>query len=239
MISFIVPAHNEELWIGKCLDSIHDSMESIAQPYEVIVVDDASTDATPQMALQSAKVIHVQYRKISAVRNEGARAACGEILFFVDADTKANVQIVSAALDAIHSGSVGGGCIPELDGPVPLWGWIIHRIAVFGGRLFRIVGGCFLFCTRESYLATGGFSEELHAGEDIEFVAALKKIGRFDIPKEPVITSASKLDVVGPFQVISLLLTICVRGHKYDTPWVRDILYGKRAQQCRRPGNVA
>ena len=39
MLSFIVPAHNEELWIGKCLSSIRTTMEKLAEPYEVIVVD--------------------------------------------------------------------------------------------------------------------------------------------------------------------------------------------------------
>ena len=159
MISFIVPAHNEELWIGSCLNSIHTAMETIAEPYEVIVVDDASTDSTLEIARQSARVISVDHRKISAVRNEGARAASGETLFFVDADTKANADNVMAAIAALRSGAIGGGCIPELDGPVPFWGRIIHRVAMFGGRLFHIVGGCFLFCTREAYLATGGFSE--------------------------------------------------------------------------------
>ena len=73
MISFIVPAHNEELWIGRCLGSIRTTMEILAEPYEVIVVDDASTDATPQMARQSgATTLRVEHRKISAVRNAGA-----------------------------------------------------------------------------------------------------------------------------------------------------------------------
>jgi len=45
MLSFIVPAYNEELWIGKCLHSIRTTMENVAEPYEVIVVDDASTDS--------------------------------------------------------------------------------------------------------------------------------------------------------------------------------------------------
>ena len=94
MTSFIVPAHNEELWIGSCLNSIHTAMETIAEPYEVIVVDDASTDSTLEIARQSARVISVDHRKISAVRNEGARAASGETLFFVDADTKANADNV-------------------------------------------------------------------------------------------------------------------------------------------------
>jgi glycosyltransferase involved in cell wall biosynthesis len=76
MISFIVPAHNEELWIAKCLGSIQAAMEKIAEPYEIMVVDDASTDATPRIAKEmGASIIQVEFRKISAVRNAGARAA--------------------------------------------------------------------------------------------------------------------------------------------------------------------
>ena len=52
MLSFIIPAHNEEHWIAKCLSSIRAAMEQIAEPYELIVVDDASTDATPKIAQQ-------------------------------------------------------------------------------------------------------------------------------------------------------------------------------------------
>jgi len=91
MLSFIVPAHNEELWIGKCLHSIRTAMATLGEPYEVIVVDDASTDSTPRIAAQmGARTIRVEHRKISAVRNEGARAACGEAFLFVDADTQVN-----------------------------------------------------------------------------------------------------------------------------------------------------
>src|SRR5690349_3946052 len=131
MLSFIVPAHNEELWIGKCPGSIRGAMEQVAEPYEVIVVDDASTDSTHQLAEQlRARTLQVDYRKISAVRNAGARAAAGEVLFFVDADTQINEQAVSAALAAIRAGAVGGGCVFELDGPVPWWARVIHSVAV-------------------------------------------------------------------------------------------------------------
>ena len=240
MISFIVPAHNEERWIGKCLDSIRTTMEKVTGPYEVIVVDDASTDATHQIAQQmGARVLRVEHRKISAVRNAGARVACGEVFFFVDADTQASERAVSAALAALHAGAVGGGCVPALDGRIPLWGRIIHFIACGMGRLIRLVGGCFLFCTREAYVATGGFSESLYAGEDIAFVQALKKLGRFVVPGPTVVTSARKLDVVGPWEVMGLMLRIVVRGPRYESKWVRDILYGQRAQDCRKPNRTA
>jgi glycosyltransferase involved in cell wall biosynthesis len=235
MLSFIVPAHNEERWIGSCLASIRTAMEKVAEPYEVIVVDDASTDSTRQIAEgMGVRVIPAELRKISAVRNVGARVACGEMFFFVDADTQVNEDAIRAALDAIHAGAVGGGCVPDLDGTIPLWGRIIHLFACAAGRVIRLVGGCFVFCTRKAYEATGGFFESLYAGEDIAFVCALKKVGRFVVPKPTVMTSARKLDVAGPWQVIGLLVKIAVRGPNYDSKWVRDILYGKRAEDCRR-----
>ena len=240
MISFIVPAHNEELWIGKCLGSIRTTMEKLAEPYEVILVDDASTDSTARIAEQlGVRTLRVEHRRISAVRNAGARAACGEVFFFVDADTQINERAVSAALAALRSGAAGGGCVFEFDGVIPLWGRIIHRIGVVLGRLIRWVGGCFLFCPREAYGTTGGFSEALYAGEDIAFCQALKKVGRFVVPKPTVITSGRKLDVVGPWEVMGLVLTIALRGPRYESKLVKDILYGRRAQDSKRPANVA
>src|SRR5262249_18968725 len=96
-------------------------------------------------------------------------------------------------------------------------------------------GGCFVFCTRDAYNAIGGFSEELHAGEDIAFCQALKRIGRFVVPRPTVLSSARRLEVVGPWEVISLVFTIGIRGARYDSEWIPDILYGDRAEACRKP----
>jgi glycosyltransferase involved in cell wall biosynthesis len=236
MISFIIPAHNEELWLGKCLGSIRTAMATLAEPYEVIVVDDASTDATHQIAEQmGTRTIRVEHRKISAVRNSGAHAALGEMFIFVDADTQVNQHAVRAAFLALRSGAAGGACVFEFDGVVPLWGRIIHRFGVTMGRLLRLAGGCFLFCTREAYAAIGGFSEDFRAGEDLAFVLALKKVGRFVVPKPTVVTSGRKLSVVGPWEVVMLLVRIALRGPRYESEKTLDFLYGRRAQECRRP----
>jgi glycosyltransferase involved in cell wall biosynthesis len=59
----------KERWIGKCLGSIRATMEKVDEPYEVIVVDDASTDSTHQIAKEmGARTLRVEHRKISAVR---------------------------------------------------------------------------------------------------------------------------------------------------------------------------
>jgi glycosyltransferase involved in cell wall biosynthesis len=236
MISFIVPAHNEELWLGKCLGSIRTAMATLAEPYEMIVVDDASNDATPRIAEQmGARTIRVEHRKISAVRNSGARAAAGEVFIFVDADTQVNPEAVSAALSVLRSGAAGGACVFEFDGGIPLWGRIIHRFGVTMGRFLRLAGGCFVFCTRQTYAAVGGFSEDLRAGEDLAFVQALKKVGRFVVPRPTVVTSGRKLSVVGPWEVVMLLVRIALRGPRYENEKTLDFMYGRRAQECRRP----
>jgi glycosyltransferase involved in cell wall biosynthesis len=240
MISFIVPAHNEELWIGKCLNSIHTAMEKVREPYEVIVVDDASTDSTHQIAQEmGARIVQVEHRKISAVRNAGARAAGGELFFFVDADTKVNERAVSAAVTVLRAGAAGGGCVFDFDGPAPLWARLLLFFATVAARIIRWVGGCCIFCTREAYNTTRGFSENLYAGEDIAFVQALKKVGQFVVLKPKVLSSARKLDVVGPWEVMSLLLRIAIRGSHYEDRKVLDILYGRRAQECRKQSRAA
>ena len=50
MITFIIPAHDEELLIGQTINALHDAASATSEPYEIIVVDDASTDATTKVA---------------------------------------------------------------------------------------------------------------------------------------------------------------------------------------------
>src|ERR1051325_4679074 len=109
MISFIVPAHNEQASLGRTLEAIHKAARAVGPPYEIIVADDASTDATSDIAAQNdAGVVHVNHRQIAAPRNSGARAAQGERLFFVDADTTIHSRALASALRAMDNGAAGG-----------------------------------------------------------------------------------------------------------------------------------
>ena len=72
MISFIVPAYNEEHELSDTLAAIRDAASGAARPYEIVVVDDASTDATAKIASDAgAKVIPINRRQIAAARNAG------------------------------------------------------------------------------------------------------------------------------------------------------------------------
>src|SRR5262249_51904043 len=76
MLSFIVPAYNEQLLIGRTLGALHAAAGALREPYEVIVADDASTDETAAIAhAHGAQVVSVNHRQIAATRNAGARRA--------------------------------------------------------------------------------------------------------------------------------------------------------------------
>src|SRR5438874_954653 len=103
MISFIVPAYNEERLLGATLDALHAAGRAAGEPYELVVVDDASTDRTALIALgHAALLVRVAHRQIAATRNAGARRANGDLFIFVDADTTVNEAVVRSAVEAVR-----------------------------------------------------------------------------------------------------------------------------------------
>src|SRR4051812_2857720 len=194
MISFIVPAYNEEHELSDTLTAIRDAASAAARPYEMLVVDDASTDATPEIASAAgAKVVRINRRQIAAARNAGAHASRGEYLFFVDADTRINRAHVSGGIAALEGGNAGGGARVAMDGFVPFWGRMLLRgfSSIYFG--LNLGAGAFLFTTRRNFDLIGGFDEQYFAGEEVYFSLELKKLGGFKVLREPVITSGRKL----------------------------------------------
>jgi len=216
MISFIIPAHNEEAWVGRSISAIRSALESIGEQYEIIVVDDASSDATASIARQQgAQVIRVEHRQIAATRNAGARQAQGDILFFVDADTLVNAPAIQSALRSIRAGAVGGGCVPRFEGWLPWW---CRLTLPFAERICRWLdffpSGACLFCTRGAFDTAGGFNEYYYAAEELWFVAALKRQGRFAILAETVITSGRKARAHSFWSIVKLAARLVMRGSR-------------------------
>ena len=193
MLSFVVPAHNESQMIGETVRRLHEAGAAAGEPYEIVVVDDASTDDTAALAVRAgARVVHADVRHIAAARNIGARAAGGERLMFVDADTWLSGDTALAALRAMRGGAAGGGARVRLDGPVPLYARP-GVAATFGAiRLLNMTAGCFMFCTREAFDRIGGFDERLYAAEELAFSRAIKRVGRLVLVEPAVVTSARK-----------------------------------------------
>jgi glycosyltransferase involved in cell wall biosynthesis len=194
VISFIVPAHNEAALIGRTLAAVHASARPLGEPYEVIVVNDASTDRTGVIAGEHlARVVEVSHRQISATRNAGARAAAGDRFVFVDADTLVTPRVIRAAERAMAAGAVGGGALIHIEGRLPAYAVAIELTLRAFAPVVGLAGGCFLFCTRAAFDAVSGFDETLFATEEVAFANGLKSLGRFVILRELVTTSGRKL----------------------------------------------
>jgi len=236
MISFIVPAHNEQACLGRTLQAIHESARAAGQPYEIIVVDDASSDATAKIARQNnARVISVNHRQIAATRNAGARAATGERLFFVDADTITHPRVVASALRCMDKGAVGGGAPARFDRAAPLYAQLLLFWSGCWMRLAGIAGGACLFCTRDAFEAVGGFDERLFGAEDAALSWALKREGRFVVLWRFVVTSGRRMQGVRGLQMMGTLVRIGFFPKTLrQRSSVKNIWYNSNREESRR-----
>ena len=221
MISFVIPAHNEEALIVRTINAIHHSAKSTGEDYEIIVVDDASTDATAELArANGATVVSVAHRQIARTRNSGGQAARGDRLFFIDADTTATPAAVAASLRAMNQGAVGGGAVVKVEPPCPLYIQLLMVAFYIPSKLAGFCGGAFMFCTREAFQKTGGFDETMFWAEEGAFALRLKRLGRFAIIWPRVPTSGRRLHTISLRQAI---------------PFARGLLRGKKVFTSREP----
>jgi glycosyltransferase involved in cell wall biosynthesis len=234
MLSFIVPAHDEAPLVGACLDAIRAAAGERA--HELIVVDDASTDATADIArTHGAQVLAVAHRHIAATRNAGARAAGGEVLVFVDADTRIDRGLLDDAMATLAAGAVGGGCAVRFDAAR----WHERAFTALLMRAFRAGGiapGCFVFCTRAAFAAAGGFDEGLYAAEDVALSRALARQGRFVILRRHATTSDRKLRTFGALPHWLLGVRLLLRGRRVlESREHLGLWYAPRRHKDRAP----
>ena len=188
LVSVVVPAYNAETRINYSLESI------IAQDYpniEIIVVNDASTDATEEIAKRILEgcgrpftlITHKKNSGETASRNTGMDAAKGEFIWFIDADDMAEKNLVStlynliekykcdlsfcALKDRFEDGRPDVLFPIELEGPVVRKGEDLLWLRVFNKISPTVCGMLF----RKQFLLETGlrFHEGCTAGGDIEF----------------------------------------------------------------------
>ena len=199
-LSVVVPAFNEERLLAATLDHIDTSMTVFIRAgwsCELVVCDNNSTDRTAEIARDAgARVVFEPVNQIARARNTGARAALGDWLLFVDADSSPTPALFEDVLYAIDSEEcIGGGCTVTLQrAPLGVRAWVAVWNAL--SRIMRWAAGSFIFCEAAAFGRIGGFSEELFAAEEIDFSRRLKQLGRFVILHEhPLVTSARKAEL--------------------------------------------
>lgn len=179
-VSVIIPAFNEEVNIAKCLQAL--AAQTLAQDsFEVIVVDNGSTDATVAVASGFRHSLPVSIAsktgRISAVRNHGAALATGTVLAFLDADCIPRPTWLETLLDLPPANSIWGA--PYLVPADATWVgtiWFKYQATEQQGRVSFLPGGN-LCIARSDFEKIGGFDESVSTSEDVELCARAGKRG--------------------------------------------------------------
>jgi glycosyltransferase involved in cell wall biosynthesis len=225
-LSFIIPAWNEEVLIGATIASLHLASEDFE--YEIIVANDGSEDRTADIASElGAKVVHCMNRQIGPTRNDGAKAATGDVYIFVDADTIVSKKVVGETVEAIHNGAVAGGSFPIFEGELPLFAKVLTPILRITFKMLRVAAGAYLFCTRESFEKAGGFDPKFFAAEEVHLSNKLHEFGKYTTIKSRVVTSGRKFRTHSSLHIMATLVLVSIPGIR-NVKKRKNLWYGPR-----------
>lgn len=180
-LSLIVPAYNEQEYLPRLLDTVDVARERYQggpEAIEVVVVDNLSTDRTDEAArARGCRVVRVERRVIAAARNGGARAARGEVLAFVDADSRIHPETFNAIDRALATGRVIGGATGVKLERLSLGIAVTYALMVAFVWITGLDAGV-VFCRRDDFAVVGGYNEERLYAEDVEFLVQLRRLGK-------------------------------------------------------------
>lgn len=209
-LSIVIPAYSEATCLGECLRSIENELARGAYDAEVIVVNNASTDATRDVALSypAIRVVDEPRKGLTFARQAGFEASTGQLIANIDADT----QMPPGWIDTVLQQFVSDDSLVALSGPYryigisPLLDLLIRyafympgiAIAALNRALFgrggMLQGGNFVV-RRDALENVGGFDTSIaFYGEDTDIALRMSTVGRVVFTfKLPMYTSARRL----------------------------------------------
>lgn|SRR3989338_3877446 len=205
MLSIIIPTLNEEKYLPKLLESIK---KQSFKGYEIIVADFNSKDGSREIAKKyHCKII--EGGKIPVARNNGAKQAKGDILFFIDADCIITKQFLQNAVKDINKRNLDvAGCYAG-----PLNRRVSDNIvfSLYNSWLYMTQFFCpnaalGFFCKKNIHQKIKGFNENT-LSEDTDYIERAGKYGKFRILKtEKIYTSMRRFEKEGRLRVFKTFI---------------------------------
>jgi rSAM/selenodomain-associated transferase 2 len=197
VVSLVVPTLDEERALAATLDA------AAPQADEVVITDGGSRDGTLDLARERGAVVVSGGPGRGAQLNRGARAARGDVLVFLHADTLLPPAALSAVRAAVAGGAAGGAFAVRFD--------VDSALYRFGARMVNLrsrwtglaLGDQAQFATRAAFDALGGFAP-WPILEDLDFARRLRRLGPVAILRPPVTTSARRFETRGPARTVAL-----------------------------------
>ncbi|MCA3555564.1 glycosyltransferase family A protein [Aestuariivirga sp.] len=208
-LTIVIPAYNEEAYLADCLRHVLDEVAQTAgrEAIEVLVIDNASTDRTAEIARSFAgvRVAHEPDKGLTKARQRGLEEARGEIVGYVDADTRMPRgwcgQVIGSFAADPTTVCVSGPYVYYDLGRVSkvlvrVFWWVAVPVAALTG--YMAVGGNFA-ARREALIKIGGFDRSIaFYGEDTDIARRLSAVGRVRFMLRLVMqTSARRLKAEG------------------------------------------
>ena len=205
VLSFVIPAYNEEGYIGDCLDSILKQKGDAPCEIEVIVVNNASTDGTATVVgrYPGVKLVNEPHKGIVWARRAGFNAATGDLIANVDSDSRLTPDWIKKVATAfINDDKLVAFSGPFIYYDLSWWDNFTTRLfyrAYAVSRFFlrtgsMLQGGNFVV-TRQALEKIGGYDTSIEFyGEDTDVARRMNQIGKviftFDLP---IYTSGRRL----------------------------------------------
>jgi glycosyltransferase involved in cell wall biosynthesis len=226
--SVIIPAHNEAKFLPACLSAVNRAIARHQADAEIIVILNRCTDDTEQIAITNgARVLREDRRNLSAIRNTGARAATGDVLVTVDADSIVSENLFAEIEQKLKTRRyIGGGITIRMERTSPGIALTMLMLNVF--MFFTRLSGGVYWCFLDDFRAIDGFNEKMPFGEDLEFARRLRTHGRLTrrsfttLKRAYIITSCRKFDQFGDWHFFKMALC--------DSKVVRQGLQGKSTE---------
>lgn len=216
MISVIVPAYNEEKFIGTLLESL--AAQEIDEPVEVVVADANSKDKTREVAegfrARFAKLAIVSGGMPAVGRNSGARASSGNPMVFLDADMEVPDRSFLARNVGYFRMHRFGAATTKLVPQSDKW---IDRVMVGSYNMLlrpavfiRPLGSMCIVADREVFEKVGGYPEDVIMAEDHDFVLRCSKVGKYGILPVPTHFHVRRFDKEGRWGLALMYLKATV-----------------------------
>ena len=210
-VTVVIPAHNEEKYVVRCIESVRQAAAYYGGEVEIIVVCNRCTDTTAELAeANGARVISNEDRCIAKVRNAGIAAASGSIVMTIDCDNRMTEGTVKEAVYLLHTGKyIAGGAPMRFERySLPLRLNDLMCRASFG--IIGLYCGIF-WAEKKTFDEVGGFTE-LKAMEDAATAKKLKAFGKRQgkrygvLRKNRLINSTRKYDDLGDWLYFKLMI---------------------------------
>jgi len=192
LVSIVIPTHNSEKTLKKCLEAIENE-DYPRNKVETIIIDNLSDDKTVEIAKRfEVKIFQLKMGR-SAARNYGAKKSKGKYVLFVDSDMYLSKDVVKESVDLLESNeTLVGLYISEKIAGTGFW----SKVRNFERDFYN--GTCIdavRFVRKNKFLHVNGFDEKLIGGEDWDLDRRLRETGSVDMIRAPLYHDEGKFDL--------------------------------------------